>query len=239
MKKEVLSYTISQLPEEERPRERLVKHGPEAISSAELIAIILGSGTKGHSVLQIAQELLIHFGSLQKFSEASLEELQRIKGLGKTKAIQLKAAINLGLRTSRQTFEQRFRITHPLHAYQYVRDELENEKRELIVVILQDSKGFALSSHVVAIGSLTQAVVSAKEVFRIAVRHNAASLILAHNHPSGDPAPSTEDLAMTQALIEAGRLIELPLNDHLVIGKGRYVSLRQDFKHLWNYEEKI
>lgn len=234
MNKQTTGYTaIHQMPETERPRERLLQHGPEAISSAELIAIILGSGTKGCSVLQIAQELLVRFGTLQKFAEASVEELQQIKGLGKAKAIQLKAAINLGFRATKQSLDQKFRIENPLHAYHYIKDELEYEKRELILVILQDSKGYALSHHVVAIGTLSHALVHARDVLHPAIRHKAASMVLVHNHPSGDPKPSAEDFNVTKVLIEAGRLVDIPVNDHLVIGHGCYVSMRQDFKHLW------
>lgn len=234
MHKQATGYTIQQMPEAERPRERLLQHGPESISSAELIAIILGSGTKGCSVLQIAQELLVKFGTLQKFSEASLEELQQIKGLGQAKAIQLKAALCLGLRASRQSAEQKYKIVNPLHAYHYIKEELEHEKRELIVVILQNSKGYALSHHIVATGALSQALVHPREIFHPAIRHKAASLVIVHNHPSGDPAPSPDDLKVTKVLIEAGRLVDIPINDHLIIGLGRYVSLRQDFKHLWS-----
>ncbi len=231
-------YSIQKMPEAERPRERLLQHGPEAISSVELIAIILGSGTKGFSVLQIAQELLVRFGSLQKFADASIEELQQIKGLGLAKAIQLKAALNLGLRASRQCVDQKFRIINPVHAYHYIKEEIEFEKRELILVILQDNKGCVLSHHIVAIGTLSQALVHPRDIFHPAIRHKAASLVLVHNHPSGDPKPSLEDLDVTKVLIEASRLIDIPINDHLVIGHGCYVSLRQDFKDLWNEREK-
>jgi DNA repair protein RadC len=231
--KDAAGYTILHMPENERPRERLFQHGPEAISSAELIAIILGSGTKGCSVLQIAQELLVRFKTLQNFAEASIEELQQVKGLGKAKAIQLKAALNLGLRASRQSADQKFKIINPVHAYNYIKDDLEYEKREQILVILQDSKGFVMSHHIVAIGSLSQALVHPRDVFHPAIRHKANSIVLVHNHPSGDPTPSAEDLKITRSLIEAGRLVDIPINDHLVIGQGRYVSLRQDFKYLW------
>lgn len=226
-------YTIQQLPETERPRERLLQHGPEAISSAELIAIILGSGTKGCSVLQIAQELLVRFGTLQQFADASIEELQQIKGMGQAKAIQLKAALNLGLRASRQSVDQKYRIVNPLHAYHYIKDELENEKRELVQIILQDNKGYVISHHLVAIGTLAHASVHPRDVFHPVIRHKAASFVLVHNHPSGDPTPSAEDLKMTKTLIEAGMMIDIPLNDHLVIGRGRYVSIRQEHKNLW------
>ena len=226
-------YSIQQLPEAERPRERFLKHGAEAISSSELIAIILGSGTKGSSVLKIGQELLVHFGNLEKFAEASLEELQQIKGLGPAKAIQLKAALCLGLRAARQNGHSKFRILTPLHAYNYIRDELELAKNEQIHVILQNSKGDALSHHLVAMGNLFQVDIHPRDIFYPAIRHQAASLILVHNHPSGDPKPSKEDLEMTKALIDASRVIHVPINDHLIIGHGCYISLRQDFKQFW------
>lgn len=159
--------------------------------------------------------------------------------MGKAKAIQLKAALNLGFRVTRQNVDQKFRVVNPLHAYHYIKDELHNEKRELILVLLQDHKGYALSHHIIATGTLTQALVRPRDVFHPAIRHKASSLILIHNHPSGDPKPSQEDLTVTRTLVEAGHLIDIPLNDHLVIGHSQYVSLRQDFKHLWNYEEKI
>ncbi|MBS4165786.1 MULTISPECIES: DNA repair protein RadC [unclassified Neochlamydia] len=234
MNKPLEGYTIQQMPIEERPRERLLQHGPEAISSAELIAIVLGSGTKGCSVLRIGQELLMRFGTLQKFAEASIEELQQVKGLGLAKAIQLKAALNLGLRASRQAIDQSFRIVTPLHAYNYIKDELEYAKVEHIVVILQDRKGYVLSHHLVALGTLSHAPIHPRDIFHPVIRHQAASLILVHNHPSGDPTPSPEDLEVTKSLIQAARLVDITINDHLIIGRGRYISLRQNHKNLWD-----
>lgn len=229
-----MGYTIQQIPETERPRERLLQYGPEALSSAELIAIILGSGTKGCSVLQISQDILVRFGTLQRFAEASIEELQQIKGLGLAKAIQLKAALALGLRASRQSSEQKYKMITPVHAYHYIKDELEMEKREVIMVILLDSKGYVLSHHQVAIGTLSHALVQARDVFHFAIRHNAQSVVLVHNHPSGDPKPSREDVEITKTLILAGQTIGIPLNDHLIIGNNCYTSLRQESRHLFS-----
>jgi DNA repair protein RadC len=226
-------YNIQQLPQGERPRERLLQYGPEAITSAELIALILGSGSKGSSVLQIAQEILVRFGSLQNFAEASIEELREIKGLGLAKAIQLKASVSLGMRASKKLVQQKFKISNPLYAYHYIKDELEREKREVVMVLLQDAKGFLISHHRIAEGSLTEAFFQPRDVFYPAIRHHACSLILVHNHPSGDPAPSKEDLALTQTLIKAGRVLHIPFNDHLIIGNGSYVSIRQEDKTLW------
>lgn len=220
-------YSIQNLPETERPRERLLRHGPEAMATSELIAIILGSGMKGIPVLHLAQEIVSRFGNTNRLSEVSVEELCTIKGLGQAKALQLKAALSLGMRVARQAPATRFKIEHPVHAYNLIKDELENEKRELFMVILQDTKGFAIGHHVIAIGTLSNALVHPREVFHPAIKHHAASMILAHNHPSGDPTPSSQDYEVTDELIKVGRMMSIPINDHLIIGSGAYVSLRQ------------
>jgi DNA repair protein RadC len=223
----MVHYSISHLPEQERPRERLLRYGPESMSTTELIALILGSGTKTKSVLELAHELVMHFGSLDQLATATISELCQIKGIGAAKAIQIKAAFSLGLRASKQVLAPKYRIENPLHAYYLVKDEMEKEKRELFVVILQDTKGYVICHEVVAIGTLSQALVHPREVFYPAIRHKAASLILAHNHPSGDPTPSPEDHELTKLLVEAGRLMGLPIQDHLIIGHQTYTSFRQ------------
>lgn len=221
------SYSIQHLPEEERPRERLLRHGAETLATAELIAIILGSGMKGMPVLQLAQEIVMRFGNTSRLSEASVEELCTIKGLGPAKALQLKAALSLGLRVAKQAPTTRYKIEHPIHAYNYIKDELEHERRELFMVILQDTKGCAMGHHVITVGTLNNTPVHPREVFAPAIRHHAASVILVHNHPSGDPTPSPQDFEVTDSLIEASRLMSIPINDHLIVGAGKYVSLRQ------------
>lgn len=220
-------YTIQNIPEEERPRERLVQHGAESLSSVELVAIVLGSGTKTKPVLELAQEMISHFGSLRALAEATLAELCEIKGVGIAKATQLKASFSLGIRASRQTLKPKYRIDNPNHAYNLVREEMENEKRELFVVILQDTKGFVICHEVVSVGTLSSALVHPREVFYPAIRHKAASVILAHNHPSGDYSPSSEDYDITNSLIDVGTLMNIPVYDHLIIGQGGYTSLRQ------------
>ena len=220
-------YSIQHLPEEERPRERLMRFGAESLSPAELIAIILGSGSKTKPILQLAHEIVARFGGLRALAEATLAELLEIKGVGLAKAIQLKAAFNLEMRASKQVIKAKYRIEHPSHAYYLLKDELEHEKRELFVVILQDVKGYVICHEVVSIGSLSQTLVHPREVFYPAIRNKAASLIVAHNHPSGDPTPSLQDLELTKILVEASRLMSIPLHDHLIIGQQHYVSLRQ------------
>lgn len=220
-------YSIHSLPEDERPREKLLRHGGEALSSIELIAVILGSGTKSKPVMQLAQEILMHFGSLPRLAEATIEELCQIKGLGAAKAMQLKAACTLGSKLSKQVIPPKYRIENPLHAYHLVKDELENEKRELLLVILQDVRGYVICHRVVTVGTLTHTLVHPREVFYPAIRHKAASVILVHNHPSGDPTPSAEDLQITKTLIQVGSLLSIPVHDHVVVGHNSYVSMRQ------------
>jgi DNA repair protein RadC len=221
---------MERLPHEERPRERLLKYGAESLATAELVAIILGSGTKTMPVLQLAQEIVARFGSTDTLAQATIEELQAIKGVGVAKALQLKAALTLGLRASRQNSSNtRFFIEFPIHAYQYIRRDLEKEQRELFVVILQDTKGYVICHEVVSIGTLSQVLVHPREVFYPAIRHKAASMVLAHNHPSGDPTPSPQDIEVTKQLIHVGGVMSIPVNDHIIVGKERYVSLRQLF----------
>lgn len=220
-------YSIQHLPEEERPRERLMRSGAESLSTTELIAIILGSGSKTKPILQLAHEIVARFGGLRQLAEATIVELLEIKGIGLAKAIQLKAAFNLGMRASKHDIKLKYRIEHPSHAYYLLKDELEHEKRELFMVILQDTKGYVICHEIISIGTLSQTLVHPREVFYPAIRHKAASLIVAHNHPSGDPTPSPQDLELTKILIDASHLMSIPLHDHLIIGQKRYISLRQ------------
>jgi DNA repair protein RadC len=220
-------YSIQQLPESDRPRERFLQHGPEAMSSAELIAILLGSGTQGMPVLKLAHEIVTRFGGLKQLAEATIEELCQIRGVGLAKAVQLKACFNLGLRVSKQDVSQKYRIENPLHAYHLLKDELQKETREVFVTILLDTKGGVITHLVVSIGTLSNTLVHPREVFYPAIRHKAASIILAHNHPSGDPTPSQEDYEVTKDLIRAGHLMGIPVNDHIIIGGHGYTSLRQ------------
>lgn len=227
MNESCASYSVLKLPPNERPRERLLEHGPDVLSAIELIAILLGSGIKGIPILQLSQEIMHHFGSLQNLAEATVQELCQIKGLGTAKAIQLKAALNLGLRLARTQATAKFQIKTPLHAYHILKDKLENEMREHFVAILQDVKGYVICSETIAIGTLTSTLVHPREVFYPAIRHRAAGIILAHNHPSGDSTPSKEDIEITKTIVAVGRLVGIFVNDHIIIGKQQYTSLRE------------
>ncbi len=220
-------YQIHRLPESERPRERLKQLGADALTTADLIAVILGSGIKGAPVLALAQQIVSHFGSLEKLAEASVAELCQIHGMGPTKAIQLLAAIGLGKKLARRQMGNRVRVSCPSDVYELLKDELEEQKQEHFIVVLIDAKNWLICRETVAIGTLSQTLVHPREVFFPAIRHKAAAMILVHNHPSGDPTPSPCDHLVTQELIAAGQLMGIPIRDHVIIGKNKYLSLRQ------------
>lgn len=223
-------YSIQDMPLSERPRERLTRFGAESLTMAELIAVLLGSGTKSMPVLQLAQTIVNHFGGLQQLADATVEELCQVKGIGQAKAIQLRAAISLGQRISRQTLPIKYKIENPLQAYQIIQEVIQDEKRELFLVILLDVKGCLIGHHVIAIGTLSNVQVHPREVFYPAIRHTAASMILVHNHPSGDLTPSQCDYELTKKLVEAGKLIGITINDHLIVSHKGYLSLRSQSK---------
>lgn len=218
---------LQHIPEADRPRERLWRSGPEVLSAAELLAVLLGSGTQAMPVLQLAHEILKRFGNLAKLADATLEELCQIPGIGQAKAIQLKACFALGARAARQERNPKTRIEFPSQAYALVRPLLENEKRELLLGILLDLRKRVIALPLISAGTLSQTLIHPREIFYLAIRHKAASLILAHNHPSGDPTPSPQDREITKTLVEAGQLMGIPVTDHLILGEGRYVSMRQ------------
>jgi DNA repair protein RadC len=216
------------LPLHARPRERLLENGEQALSIVELLAILLGTGTQGKSVLELSQELLEQFGSLPALLEASVEELRVIKGIGQAKALQLKAAFALALRFRQICSEQKKTVLEGSHdAYLLLKDSLEHLQQEALMVILRDARGQVISLNQVALGTLSQILIHPREVFFPAIRQKAFSLIMAHNHPSGDPTPSQADLEMTRRLVSSGRMIGIPIDDHLIIGKGTYVSLKE------------
>jgi DNA repair protein RadC len=217
---------IQQIPEADRPRERLIHCGPELMSTAELIAAIIGSGTKGASVMQLAHELTYLYGN--KLADVTIEELCRVKGMGKAKAVQLKAALCLGMRASKPAEVKKQRLLQAKEVYEFMKDELENEKRELLVAIFLDVKGCLICRKIVTIGTLSRTLVHPREVFYFAIRHSASSLILVHNHPSGDPTPSNADRKVTENLIAVGKMMGIPLYDHVIIGHRRYISLRNE-----------
>lgn len=218
---------LKSLPAEERPRERMLKYGVDALSVAELIAIVLGSGTQGKSVLKLSREILQRFGDIEKLLDASIVELMEFKGIGRAKAIQLKAVLGIALKCRKPRDLHKYIISSARHAYDLAQAEIAHIPQEVLLVILRDVRRKLLHLEKVAIGTLSQVLVHPREVFYPAVRYKAHSLIIAHNHPSGDPTPSNADLELTKGLMQAGGVMGIRFDDHLIVCRDSFVSLRE------------
>jgi len=218
---------VSAWPEYDRPRERLYAHGPEALADAELLALQLGSGTRGHTALDVAREILATYGSLGEVASREVVELARQRGVGPARAARLAAAFELTRRLRSRTPGQRATLATPAEVYAAFGPLMEDLKREVFRVALLDAQNGLLRDRVVSEGTLSASLVHPREVFKPAIIESAAAVILLHNHPSGDPTPSREDIRLTRQLVECARLLDLRLHDHVVIGRGRYVSLAE------------
>jgi DNA repair protein RadC len=218
---------IRDLPTGERPRERLMHYGAQAVSSAELLAIIIRTGSGGESVLRLAEKLLASFDGLPGIARASLTELQQVKGIGPAKAVEIKAALELGRRLLATAPEERPKITSPADAANLLMSEMMLLEKEHLRVILLDTRNQVISTPTIYIGSLNTSVVRIGELFKPAIKQNAAAIIVAHNHPSGDPSPSPEDVRVTREIGKAGKLLSIELLDHVIIGRNRFVSLKE------------
>ena len=219
--------TIRELPKAERPRERFMHYGKEALAVHELIAIILRTGVARQSVLSLAQTVYHRFHSMRNLNQATVKDLSSIPGIGKAKAIQLLAALELGRRMHLENFTDHPSLHSPQSVYQYMHDELSMLNQEHFYALYLDTKGHLLHKQCLFIGSLNASLVHPREVFKHAVSHSAASIIVVHNHPSGDPTPSLSDLNVTKAMVEAGQMMDISLVDHIIIGKGRYHSFKE------------
>jgi DNA repair protein RadC len=227
MKEQSTTYRIMDLDKSERPRERLARLGPQVLSKAELLAILLRTGVPGENAVQVGQRLLNEFGGLAGLHRAPFEEVCAQHGIGEAKACQIKAAIELGHRLRLEAPEERHAVHSPEDAAILVQYEMGALEQEELWVILLDIRNRLLDIDKIYRGSLTHSQVRVGELFKSAIRRNAAAIIVVHNHPSGDPSPSPDDIALTRAIIQAGQLIDIQVLDHLVIGQGRFVSLKE------------
>jgi len=219
--------TMKHLPLEERPRERLIHHGPENLSAAELIAIILRTGAAGRTALALAEELLVHFKDLRGVARASCAEIAKVKGIGMAKAVQIKSAFELGRRVLTSNPVQLPSIKGPQDVYDLLKASYQDLDREHFKVVHLNVKNQVLKVETTAIGILSSSPVHPREVFKEAVKMNSAGLILTHNHPSGDPTPSQDDLRLTKRLQEAGQILGIHVIDHIIFGDNRFVSLKE------------
>ncbi|HLQ95001.1 MAG TPA: DNA repair protein RadC [Pseudogracilibacillus sp.] len=218
---------MKDVPKTERPRERLLQYGSSHLSNQELLAILLGSGTKKESVMGLSSRLLMHFEGLKLLSEATIEELLSIRGIGQAKGVTLLAALEVGKRIHQYKPEERYVIRSPEDGADYVMEEMRSLNQEHLVALFLNTKNQVIHQQTIFIGSLNTSIVHPREIFREAVKRSAASVVCAHNHPSGDPSPSQEDIHVTRRLVEAGKIMGIELLDHLVIGNNRFISLKE------------
>lgn len=220
--------TIREFAKDDKPRERLIAHGPSRLSEAELIAIILGSGIRGENVIDLARRVVDEQGKLSGLARADVKSLKKVKGLGDAKATQLVAAIELGRRVQLVTPSDRELLNSPEAVFGYLGPRLVGESRERLFVLSLDTKGRLLGGHHEVDGGVSAVRARPAEVFRDPVVLEATSVILAHNHPSGDPRPSAQDVGVTEELIKAGKLLDIEVVDHVVIGLNSFVSLQRE-----------
>lgn len=228
------SFTVRDMPASERPRERLLQHGSQALSAQELLALILGRGVRGQSVMVIAQQLLAKFGSLEQAVHASLADLCSIKGLGLAKATQLKACLEIAKRVADAELDHIEKhhktpgIASPEDIFRLVRPLLRDHKKEHLVVISFDNRNRVVGKDIVAVGTLNANLMHPREVFATAISHHAACIAVSHNHPSGDPQPSEADARATKRLVEAGNIMGIAVLDHVIISQASFYSFREN-----------
>jgi len=221
------SFTVRDLPRQERPRERLQKFGPEALSAQELLALVIGRGIPRKSVMSIAQELLVRFGNVRAISHATIEELSQIKGIGLAKAAQIKACFELGKREELEPELKNFDIKDPEAVVKAIRPSIKDKAKEHFKLILLDPRNKIIGISTISIGTLNASLVHPREVFKDAIMHSAASVVLAHNHPSGDPESSEDDLKITNKLVESGKILGIEVLDRIIIGKDNFCSYKE------------
>ncbi len=218
---------IRDVPAGDRPRERVLQYGPGVLSNAELLAVLLRTGVEGENVVTVAQRLLSRFSGLRGIATASYGDMSKERGISEAKYCQLAAAMELGRRLASLGVQERLTVTSPKDVADLVRGEMSLLGQEQLRVVLLSTKSQLMGIHQVYVGTVNTSVVRAAEVFRPAIRENAPSLVIVHNHPSGDPTPSAQDIDVTKQLAEAGRLLNIDVLDHLVIGHESFVSMKE------------
>lgn len=229
--------TMKNIPEEERPYEKCIAKGAAALSDAELLAVILRTGSRGESALELSRNVLAQNRSgLLGIYHMSISDLQKIRGLGKVKAVQIKCVAELSRRIAKAGFSESVAFSDPFAVAEYYMEELRHEEQELLMLVMLNSKGRLIQDRVISKGTVNASLVSPREIFIEALRHQAVSILLLHNHPSGIPDPSREDLLLTERVRQAGAMLGIELLDHIIIGDRKSVSLREH--GLWPDTEK-
>ncbi|ADL68643.1 RadC family protein [Thermoanaerobacterium thermosaccharolyticum] len=219
--------TIKDLPEDDRPRERLIKYGPSVLSNAELMAIIIGTGNRDESAIMLSQRLLSEGNGLKYLLDTGVERLSEIKGIGLAKAAKIKAAIELGRRLALAGYSDGYIIKKPDDVISLLMDEMRYLNKEYFKVVMLNVKNKVIAVDTVSIGSLNTSIVHPREVFKAAIERSASSIIMVHNHPSGDPTPSREDIEVSDRIFKSGNLLGIKVLDHIIIGDGIGISLKE------------
>jgi DNA repair protein RadC len=223
------SFTIHDLPETERPRERLQRLGAENMSAQEILALVLGRGISGESVMVTSQRLLDRFENLQGIANASIEELRKVRGIGLAKACQIKAAFELANRWSGTAgYKNKNLVRTPEEAYNELKGRSRDKKKEYFWAILLDTRNQVIKTAEISVGSLDTSIVHPRELFKEAIAASASSVIVAHNHPSGNPEASQDDIKLSKRLVEAGTVVGIEIVDHIVIGDGKFISMKRE-----------
>jgi len=218
-------FTVKELPLDDRPREKLLMRGAQSLSDAELVAILLRTGKKGKSVIEIARELINSEGNLAMLATKTVDSLQKISGIGKDKAATLAAAFELSRRIlSQPKWLSNKKITSPQDVAEIFIPILRDDNKEKFIVVCLNSANKIIKHETISIGNLNSSVVHPREVFKVAIDNSSASIILIHNHPSGNPEPSNEDIRITKKIVETGKIMEIPVFDHLIIAGETYTS---------------
>ncbi len=215
---------IKDWPEGERPREKLLNHGPESLSDAELLAIFIGSGTRNVTALDLAKRMLIDHGEIKGLSSKNAMEISKMKGIGKARSARILAAFEVGRRLNQNDFGAKDKITCPEDIFRYYAPRLQHMEKEIFTLLLLNGNNRIKQEIQLTIGTLTASLVHPREVFKSAIDCLAAGIILMHNHPSGEPEPSSEDKNVTKQLLEASRIIGIPILDHIIIADQKYYS---------------
>lgn len=218
---------MRELPVEDRPRERLWREGSASLATRELLAIVLRNGTHDETALGLADRVLVSTGGLRELMTAEPSELSRVKGIGRAKAAEIAAAIELGRRGANLAPQRRLSVTCPRDVAELLMPEMRFLAKEHFRVLLLNTKNQIVANELVSIGTLNSSLVHPRELFRTAIQRSCAAVILAHNHPSGDPTPSTEDIGLTTRVLQAGKVLGIEVLDHLVIGDNTFVSLKE------------
>jgi len=216
--------SMKDLPKTERPRERLLSIGPENLSDAELLAILIGGGSRNENAIGLAQRLLATFGSIQRLTEAGNRAIESVKGIGKAKVAQIRAGLELGRRNGLEPISTGIPIKSSKQTFEHYRARMKGLKKETFLCLLLDTKHNVICEEEIAVGSLNETVVHPREVFKRAIAESAAAVLFVHNHPSGSPEPSGQDKQLTRRLTEVGKLIGIRVLDHLIVGRDGYYS---------------